>query len=412
MKLQVFVEQIDDSCHTYAAPDGVSIERTCVGIIAFAWLYRRLVQINNYGKPRHKEEKGHHPELTDAAFTAKCLPEQADEAQQQRHTVEHIMTFVGLQFVRKHILIAQPCIVKRLNTCYPVAVFQLAVTLYIVLPSGEIPHEITPVHEVTLIGKEEPDVVNLRRHLHRHLLSTSVIGNLCALNAAHPRLIVLCVRLIVHAREQHILGVFVLILVRNNKVRVFLILCFLFLSAVNRRTFRHFGLAYIAISLQCYLRSVGLPVQQGAVSILVTAQVRTEREDVFRRILIHWRVGNRANYDERVARIAYHQHQHTQQSRILQAGRNQVFGPFVDSFLIVKQETDNGQNDDSDNNRTPSVAIEWYADEAEGDEERYIFTLFVAVNIALVDGPQHSCHKKDDVNNKSGIERKTETIHK
>ena len=322
------------------------------------------------------------------------------------------MSFVGLQFVRKHILIAQPCIVKRLNTCYPVAVFQLAVTLYIVLPSGEIPHEITPVHKVTLIGKEEPDVVNLRRHLHRHLLSTSVIGNLCALNAAHPRLIVLCVRLIVHAREQHILGIFVLILVRNNKVRVFLILCFLFLSAVNRRTFRHFGLAYIAICLQGYLRSVGLPVQQGPVSILVTAQVRTEREDVFRRILIHWRVGNRANYDERVARIAYHQHQHTQQSRILQAGRNQVFGPFVDSFLIVQQEADNAQNDDSDNNCTPSIAIERYADEAKGDEERYIFTLFIAVNIALVDGPQHSCHKKDDVNNKSGIERKAETIHK
>ena len=219
-------------------------------------------------------------------------------------------------------------------------------------------------------------------------------------------------RLIVHAGEQHILGVFVLILVRNNKVRVFLILCFLFLSAVNRRTFRHFRLAYIAICLQGYLRSVGLPVQQGAVSILVTAQVRTEREDVFRRILIHWRVGNRANYDERVARIAYHQHQHTQQSRILQAGRNQVFGPFVDSFLIVKQEADNAQNDDSDNNRTPSIAIERYADEAKGNEERYIFTLFIAVNVALVDGPQHSCHKKDDVNNKSGIEREAETIHK
>ena len=98
--------------------------------------------------------------------------------------------------------------------------FELAIALNVVLSSSEIPHKIAPVHEVALIGKEEPDVVNLRRHLHRHLLSTSVIGNLCALNAAHPRLIVLYVRLIVHAREQHILGVFVLILVRNNKVGV------------------------------------------------------------------------------------------------------------------------------------------------------------------------------------------------
>ena len=111
MKLKVFVYQIDDSCHAYAAPDGVSIERTRVGIVAFARLYGRLVQVNHYGKSGHKEEKGYHPELTDAAFAAECLPEQSDKAQQQRHTVEHVMSFVGLQFVRKHILIAQPCIV-------------------------------------------------------------------------------------------------------------------------------------------------------------------------------------------------------------------------------------------------------------------------------------------------------------
>ena len=53
--------------------------------------------------------------------------------------------------------------------------FQLAISLHIVLPSCKVPHEVAPIHEVTLIRKEEPNVVHLAGHLYHHGLSTPVV---------------------------------------------------------------------------------------------------------------------------------------------------------------------------------------------------------------------------------------------
>ena len=38
---------------------------------------------------------------------------------------------------------------------------QLAVALDAVLTTGEVPHEITPIHEVALVRQEELDVLEL-----------------------------------------------------------------------------------------------------------------------------------------------------------------------------------------------------------------------------------------------------------
>ena len=100
MLLQHLAEPGDDGGHTNAAPDGVGIEGTSIGIVALTRLLGRLVQIDHNGQSRHDEQEEHHPELLDAlAATSQHLPEQTDETQYERHTVEHIVAFVLLQLI-------------------------------------------------------------------------------------------------------------------------------------------------------------------------------------------------------------------------------------------------------------------------------------------------------------------------
>ena len=71
------------------------------------------------------------------------------------------MSLVLFQIVGQQVLIAQTCIVNERNTCNPVAMLQLAISLNIVLTTSKVPHEITPVHKVALIGEEESDILEL-----------------------------------------------------------------------------------------------------------------------------------------------------------------------------------------------------------------------------------------------------------
>ena len=49
--------------------------------------------------------------------------------------------------------------------------FYFTLSLYVILASGKIPHEISPVHVVQLVDKEELDVIPLGRDFHHHHLS-------------------------------------------------------------------------------------------------------------------------------------------------------------------------------------------------------------------------------------------------
>ena len=71
------------------------------------------------------------------------------------------MSFVLLEEVGQHVLVTQSHVVEEWDACNPVAVFRLSIALYVVLASGEVPHEVAPVHEITLVGDEEPDIVYL-----------------------------------------------------------------------------------------------------------------------------------------------------------------------------------------------------------------------------------------------------------
>jgi hypothetical protein len=54
---------------------------------------------------------------------------------------------------------AQVRLVYKLNTTEPIAIEVVVFALDVILPAGEIPHEVTPVHITKLIFKHKTDIV-------------------------------------------------------------------------------------------------------------------------------------------------------------------------------------------------------------------------------------------------------------
>ena len=190
MALESAGNLLDDGSNAHTAPYSEGIERTCVGIVALTRLTRCLVEVDDDGKTGHEEEEEHHPKLADAFLSlAQRLPEESDETKQQRQTIEDVVTLVVLKFVGKQLLVAQTPVVKPVESSNPVAVLEFAVALKVVLATGEVPHEVAPVHEVALIGQEEANVLQLCRHLYRDHLATTVVWHFIAIYTAHPTLV-------------------------------------------------------------------------------------------------------------------------------------------------------------------------------------------------------------------------------
>ena len=102
------------------------------------------------------------------------------------------MSFIVFEILRKQVLITYQQVVDKRNTGDPVAVFNFSATLYVVLPSGKVPHEITPVHEVQLVGEEEFDIFPLVRHVHHYHFSALVVRNVVSFDV-YPLLVEWCV---------------------------------------------------------------------------------------------------------------------------------------------------------------------------------------------------------------------------
>ena len=95
----------------------------------------------------------------------------------------------------------------------------------------------------------------------------------------------------VHTWEEHILCIYILVLMTYYEVRVLLIGRSLLLALINRCAFLHHRLAHVAVRLESHLRSVSLTIEQWSIAILVAAQITAQGEDILRRVLIHRRVG-------------------------------------------------------------------------------------------------------------------------
>ena len=239
-----------------------------------------MVQINHDGKSCHKEKEEHYPELLYASASSPCLPEQTEQTEQEWQTVEHVVSLVCFQLVGQQVLVAIEHIVDERDTRNPVSVFRFAIALYVVLAASEVPHKVSPVHKVALIRQEEAYVLELCRHLNAvHVVS---------FYASHNLFVVLCVRIVPHTREEHILFKHLRCLVAYEEVSVWLVGRCLFLAFIDR-----FALLELVVSaVFCHLRLAGicLSVEQWRVAILVACKVVSERKDVLWRVLIHWRI--------------------------------------------------------------------------------------------------------------------------
>ena len=72
------------------------------------------------------------------------------------------MPLVLPQFGREERLVSNQLLVDEVESRYPIAVFNLSISLNVVLPSDEVPKEIAPLHVVDLIVEEEGKVLSHR----------------------------------------------------------------------------------------------------------------------------------------------------------------------------------------------------------------------------------------------------------
>ena len=188
------------------------------------------------------------------------------------------MSLVVLQVIGQQRLVAQTSIVEERETGNPVAVFQFTMTLDIVLATGEVPKEITPVHPVTLIGEEEFQILHLCRYRYKRTL-TIVRWLLLSLDASNPAVVCsdMALAIGVHTWEYHILCIDGLILCANHKVCIGLVGRLLLLTLIDRCTRIHLNMTAL---VNLVFRTVGLTECQRAIAILVAAQVITKGENI------------------------------------------------------------------------------------------------------------------------------------
>ena len=171
-------------------------------------------------------------------------------------------------------------------------------TLYIVLPSGEIPHEITPVHEIQLISEEITQVLDKCRFHHRHHLATTVELHRCTLYL-RPLLIgrYMISSATIHTGEKHtqLIHVFVFRIVTRDIIMILLVFIFLNDTAPSRLTLFRYRYASAALVLTLHLRDIGLTVDQRSLTVLLASQIGTQGKDILRSVLVHRRIGCRTD---------------------------------------------------------------------------------------------------------------------
>ena len=172
--LAIPLYQLGQCRDTEPDPDTERIERTCIGIVSFTRLVRSLVQIKHNGDTRHKEEEEGDPEALDTTLSGISLIQQPEDTEQKRQHIVDIVSFI-IGNIRRHIILrADKYLVDRLDTGDPVTVQHLTIPLDIILTSGEVPHEVAPVHEIELVSEEITQVFGKRRFHHGYVFTATV----------------------------------------------------------------------------------------------------------------------------------------------------------------------------------------------------------------------------------------------
>ena len=89
-------------------------------------------------------------------------------------------------------------------------------------------------------------------------------------------------------------------------------------------TYQYFlaGYAIAVFHIEGHFRGVGRSVEQRTGSVLFASQILTQREDVFRGVLIHRCIGYRADHDQGIRGVSHHDHHCTEQGGVHGTGRH------------------------------------------------------------------------------------------
>ncbi len=278
-----------------AHPDREGIERTGVGVVPLAHLIRRLVEVDHDGDAGHEEHQECHP----CAPLVPCeLEEEAEDAQKKRQHEVVVLALVLGQIGRSVALVAEPPLVEEADAALPVAGehFSRCRAVDVVLPAGEVPHEIPPVHPVELVVEEERQVGPECRFL--VLLARDDLAL-----AVHVGLVEFLVFAVAaggpHAREEHLAlwGIFRRKLAVGPDVFV----------PHRSPVFRHFDVA----------RGIEvLAVDQRVAAVLLAAEVADEGEWVIGLVLVGRSLDRRADDDYREYREADDYRSETEQDSV------------------------------------------------------------------------------------------------
>ena len=248
--------------------------------------------------------------------------------------------------------------------------------------------------------------------VHHHHFAATVIGHVVSLDV-HPRLVIVRMRAAIHAGEEHVLRVFIFDAAGDFHVAVLLVgRGFLLTDELGSLA----GDARLAIAVGCrvegHLRRKGLPIEQRARAILFTSQVFAQGEDVFRRVLVHRRIGRGADDDECVGRVAHHDEQRAQQSGVQRAGADAEFLFQRSLCLRAQVEPQQGDDNEADDDGTHAVSVERNAQQGDAQDERQGHALLVAVLVGLVHAPNEHGGQHEDIDQHARVERHTQGIDK
>ena len=227
-----------------------------------------MVKVEYNCKTGHEEQHEYYPELLLALLAVVKLPSDTDYSQNEWQGKEYIASLIVLDSLWQLVLVAQTYVVNKWYACYPVAILLLAIiVLYVILAADEIPKEIAPVHVVYLVVDKETYVVQLCRNLYvnRFVLLFSDLGELCPTGVlyvfAHPFLVFSGVVAAVHTWEEHVLHVFVLLVVVDYLILVGVACVLLLYTHVDWACLYRYGIAVLG---PVYLGIEALAIEQRA----------------------------------------------------------------------------------------------------------------------------------------------------
>ena len=152
------------------------------------------------------------------------------------------------------------------------------------------------------------------------------------------------------------------------------------------------------------LRSVSLAHKQRTVAILLAAQIFAKSENILRRVLVHRRIGCRANHNHSIRSITHSDESHTEQRSVEQARSH---------ILVIKEKySKRTKHHQTYNNAESSMTIERHTEQCHAQEERNIHAHLAHSLSAFNQSPNERSNQQSEVCVKTRVVSQAHAVYK